>query len=196
MDQGYSTLIFRVLVEEAVPAGLTNLLPTQQVNCGNQAIRDYALSITAGASDDRGRVSAIYDFLVDGDSAGKFTYNFYYEIFPGYLDSSWNSVFTASHFLKRRMGVCNDFAELFAALARSLKIPVMKVRGTNPSSGSGHMWNKVYFEGQWWRLDATWANGNPGSRNKYAEWSATPTQMSDFADQHENTYTDGFTETF
>ena len=200
----YATVAFRVLVDEQVPAGLTNLLPTAQVNCGNYAVREYTQQVLAaagltGSSDDADKVKAVYAFLINGDGEGSFVYTYYDQIFPGYLKSSFNSIFTASHFLKRRVGVCNDFAELFAAMVRSMNIPVMKVRGYNTASQTGHMWNKVYFDGQWWRLDATWANGSVAAgygSSAYAEWSATTAQMVTFADDHENTYTKDFMETF
>lgn len=196
--ENYSTLCFQVAVTEAVPANLTNLVPTAQVNSGNQAIREQAARIiaAAGAVTDRQKAAAVYNFLIDGNPDGKFVYTYYPDIFPGYLTSHWNSIFIASHFLQRRKGVCNDFAELYAALVRSLGIPVKKVSGTD-GSGSGHMWNTVFFEDRWWWLDATWANGAvaggySGGRHAYAAWSATPVQAVAFTNEHDGTYTNGF----
>lgn len=199
VGENYSTLVFYAIVDEAVPQSVTNLLPTRQVNNGNKAVRDYATQIitTAGAASDREKVTAVYNFLIDGDTNGSFIYKFYDEIYPGYLTSSYNSVFMASHFLARREGVCNDFSELFAALVRTLGFSVRKVSGNNPSTGSGHMWNSVYFEGRWWWLDVTWANnyvagGNDSLRTSQAEWLATPAEKTEFVQEHDNTYTSGF----
>jgi len=194
VQENYSTLFFQVIVQEAVPSSYTNLIPTSQVNSGNQAVREYAQKIIsiAGAVTDREKVNAVYDFLIDGDAAGRFVYTYYDQIYPGYLSLSWNSIFIASHFLKRRVGVCNDFAELFAALVRSLGIPVKKVSGVDPFTGGGHMWNSVYFESQWWWLDATWANGVPLARYRYAQWIAPSDWQIVFPNEHDNTYTDYF----
>lgn len=195
--EGNLTLGFYVNASEAVPAAYTNILPTAQVNSGNAMIRDQAarISAAAGAVTDRQKVIAVYNFLIDGDDSGKFIYEYYDQLYPGFLSLSYNSAFIASHFLYLRKGVCNDFAELFAALVRSQGIPVKKESGYDTSSG-GHMWNRVYFDGQWWWLDATWANNVPNSRNAFAEWTATAPQKTDFIQDHYDTYTVEYSSVF
>jgi len=194
VSQYAPTLVFYVNVSNAVPSGQQYLLPTYEVDCGTKAIRDYAQTITTGASTDVEKLDTIFTFLVNGDTNGAFTYNYYDEIYPGYLDVSWNSIFIASHFLSRRKGVCNDFAELFAAMARSLGFQVKRVSGSKPSGG-GHMWNIVYVDGGWKRVDATWANSNPSNYKKYAEFYPE-FDGTYFITSHENTYTEGFTEKY
>ena len=169
VNEMYSTLIFYVNNLEVVNPSYAYLLPTDNVNCGNKYVRDYAKYITSGLSTDTEKAKKIFEFLVNGDSNGKFVYTNYNEIYPGYLDISWNSVFQPSHFIIRRKGVCNDYAELFAAMCRSLGMQVKRKSGDN-TSGGGHQWNLIYLDGKWNRLDATWANNNPNQYKTYAEF--------------------------
>jgi len=65
-----------------------------------------------------------------------------------------------------RLGVCIDYARLYAMMARSqdLQVRVVTGRGYNGQGGYGpHAWNEVYLteEKQWIPLDPTWAqSGN------------------------------------
>lgn len=61
-----------------------------------------------------------------------------------------------------RLGVCIDYARLYAVMARSqgLEVRVVTGRGYDGQGGSGpHAWNEVYLTEQqvWIPLDATWA---------------------------------------
>gem|GEM_PF-2844650 len=61
-------------------------------------------------------------------------------------------------------GVCFGYATLYAALARASNIPTKYVSGwalwqDNESTEDGHAWNKVYLDGRWLPVDATWATG-------------------------------------
>jgi transglutaminase-like putative cysteine protease len=140
------------------------------------------------------KVDAIYRFLVFGDEGGTFEYVYYDSLLPDYFGPLSNP-FIASHFLEWRKGVCNDFAELFAALARAVGLKVTVVSGTNPGTGSGHMWNKVSIDGVWYRLDATWANSSPYVMEFYAEfYPEFPDDL--FGLQHEETFTESFVERY
>lgn len=198
VEENWSTLKFTVNVAEAVPADLAHLLPTENVDCGNASLRAYAARIVAGRSTDLEKVRALYEFMVKGDAAGPFSYKFYHEIYPGYLSSSWNSIFLASHMLARRQGVCNDYAELFAALARSLGFRVKKRSGDGTEGG--HMWNLILLDGRWQRLDATWGNNRwsyaqderwKGVAEFYPEFDAAA-----FHEEHDLTYTADLKETY
>lgn len=65
-----------------------------------------------------------------------------------------------------RLGVCIDYARLYAVMARSqgLQVRVVTGRGYDGQGGSGpHAWNEVYIQERqaWIPLDATWAvSGN------------------------------------
>ncbi|OQA80229.1 MAG: Transglutaminase-like superfamily protein [bacterium ADurb.Bin243] len=102
------------------------------------------------------------------------------------LDISWNSIFMPSHFLVKRRGVCNDFAETFAALCRSLGMDVKRKSGDD-SMGAGHQWNLIYLDGTWKKLDATWANNNPNYFKNYAEFYPE-FKATEFVTEHDNKY--------
>ncbi len=58
--------------------------------------------------------------------------------------------------LRTKKGICFDYALLFAAMCRSRNIRCHVVDGylkSDPSSK--HTWNRVYFDGRWWNVDAT-----------------------------------------
>ncbi|EKD69711.1 MAG: transglutaminase family protein, partial [uncultured bacterium] len=194
VSENWSTLVFNVSCAEAVPSNLVYLLPTRDVNCGNKYVRDYAKHIAGGLSTDTEKAVKIFEFLVNGDANGKFVYTYYNEIYPGILEQSWNTIFMPSHFLVRRQGVCNDFAELFAAMCRTHGMDVKRKSGDD-STGAGHQWNLIYLDGAWKRVDATWANSNPTIYKTFAElypeFDAT-----EFTTEHENKYTSNATEEY
>lgn len=74
-----------------------------------------------------------------------------------------------------KLGVCIDYARLYAVMARSQGIDVRVVTGLgyNGQGGYGpHAWNQVYVpdSGQWIPLDPTWASaGNWFNPPKFAE---------------------------
>lgn len=192
-----STLSFTVEAIEAVPPTLHHLLPSRNVDAGNLRLRQYAEALTHGLPAGLTQVKALFEFLVRGDDEGRFVYTYYADLSPGYLELEYTDIMLASQFLLLRRGVCNDFAELFAALARSLGYDVRRVTGRIPpgenGAGAGHQWNMIFVKGKWYRLDTTWANGilNPGvpdSRyRRYAEFYPE-FDAEEFTDQHERTY--------
>ena len=175
VDEWSSTLRFEVFNTEDIPDNLEHLLPTRDIDNGTKAIQDKALELTANSPTDLEKVQEIYKFLVFGDPGNGFTYSFYYEIYPGYLTSSYADIFIASHFLENRIGVCNDFAELFAALTRSLGFHVQTIRGVNSGNSAAHRWNRISLDGgaSWLRIDTTFSNLNkddaPDYYKKYGE---------------------------
>ncbi|MBP7553169.1 MAG: transglutaminase domain-containing protein [Spirochaetes bacterium] len=169
-----STLVFNVVVTEGIPESLWSLIPTRNVNSGNKNIIDQAALLTKDLTNDLDKIKSIYEFFVNGSVNEDFTYMSYDEIYPGFLDgTSWEDIFIASHTLDRRKGVCNDFAELFAALTRSLGYKVKRVSGTDPDSGVAHMWNIIDLTGDetvWYKIDTTFAVSNKFSYKSYAEF--------------------------
>ncbi|MEW6308645.1 MAG: transglutaminase-like domain-containing protein [Bacillota bacterium] len=57
----------------------------------------------------------------------------------------------------RRKGVCHDYANLFAALARAAGIKTRIISGT--ASGESHAWNQAFVDGRWINVDVTWDAG-------------------------------------
>lgn len=72
--------------------------------------------------------------------------------------------------LKRRKGVCENFAALFTELLVQSDIPAWVVTGYTKAAGrvaySGHSWCAVQRNGTWWLCDPTWAVGN----SNYDQW--------------------------
>lgn len=62
---------------------------------------------------------------------------------------------SAPEVLKKKRGKCSENAIIFAALARSLKIPVKISLGVMNAGGRwmGHMWNEVWLGGRWIAVD-------------------------------------------
>ncbi|OWA34830.1 hypothetical protein B9G55_13825 [Saccharibacillus sp. O16] len=76
-----------------------------------------------------------------------------------------------------RLGVCIDYARLYAVMARSVGLQVRVVTGLGADGKGGHgphAWNEIYSsaEKRWIELDPTWASGG--------DWF----DRKDFADTH------------
>ncbi|HNZ25918.1 MAG TPA: transglutaminase domain-containing protein [Spirochaetota bacterium] len=174
VEENSSTLVFNVVVTEGVPESLWHLIPTRNVNSGAKNIVDRAALLTRDLTNDLDKVKSIYEFFINDNIGEDFSYVNYNDIYPGYLDAtSWEDIFIASHTLDRRKGVCNDFAELFAALARSLGYKVKKVSGEDPDNGVAHMWNIIDITGDetlWYKVDTAFAVSDKFNYKSYAEF--------------------------
>ena len=172
VDENQSTLMFNVEVVESVPIEFHHLLPTRNVDCGNEFLRKYSEKITYGLTSDIDKIKKIYEFIVLGDESGDFIYKQYNEIYPDYLSAeSYEDIFIASHFIQKRIGVCNDFAELFAGLSRTLGYKVKRVSGKDPVTQIYHMWNIIDLTGDeniWLNIDCTFANQNSNNYKIYS----------------------------
>jgi transglutaminase/protease-like cytokinesis protein 3 len=68
--------------------------------------------------------------------------------------------------LKKRKGICFDYASVFAAMLRIQKIPTKLIIGY--ADGIYHAWNKVFIDNQWKLYDLTYQDS--GTKiNKYTE---------------------------
>ncbi|MBX3253186.1 MAG: hypothetical protein KF862_03505 [Chitinophagaceae bacterium] len=77
--------------------------------------------------------------------------------------------------LRRRKGVCENFASLFTDIANRLDIPSYTVHGYALGSGSGrdvaHSWCAVQLDQEWYLCDPTW---DAGLQNGYQYFLADP----------------------
>lgn len=68
--------------------------------------------------------------------------------------------------LRRRSGVCENFAALFADLATRIGVPAFVVHGYADGSGNSlnvaHSWCAVQLGGNWYLCDPTWDAVSPG----------------------------------
>ena len=71
-------------------------------------------------------------------------------------DTLFYQTFDVQTVMKKRKGICFDYACLFAAMCRSQAIPCYVLGGTYRTDYTfRHAWNRVYADGQWWSVDTT-----------------------------------------
>ena len=127
-----------------VPVSLANqflpfLYPNQYVNfnAGSAAVQTGA-QVAAGAADEIGVVTAVYNYVVD---------NFTYDtaraasVQSGYLPD-------VDQVLAAKKGICFDYAAVMTAMLRSQDIPTKLVVGY--TGNLYHAWVNVYVEGVGW----------------------------------------------
>lgn len=73
-----------------------------------------------------------------------------------------SAVNTTSSVIESKVGICRDYAFIFAALARNAGIPTKIVYGDALNSKKTlerHAWNEAYVNGKWINIDTTWDAG-------------------------------------
>jgi hypothetical protein len=85
-----------------------------------------------------------------------------------YFNWSRPSAIVAATTLRRRKGVCENFASLFTELLTQSGIPAWVVSGYTKPAGTvtytGHSWCAVQVDSAWWLCDPTWdATDNNGT---------------------------------
>ncbi|WP_027085588.1 transglutaminase domain-containing protein [Cohnella panacarvi] len=114
-----------------------------------------AASVTEGMTGDEQKAKALYDWV-----GSRISYD--YDKADAYIDrGEWREQDPGTTF-DTRMGVCIDYARLYAAMARSVGLQARVVTGLGYDGRGGygpHAWNEAYIEEQhrWIPLDATWA---------------------------------------
>ena len=139
---------------QSIDAGVTNqfgpfLYPNQYVNfnAASAAVQTGA-AVAAGASDQIGVVTAIYNYVIDNVSydTAKAT-----SVQSGYLPN-------VDVVLAQKKGICFDYAALMTAMLRSQDIPTKLVVGY--TGNLYHAWINVYLEGQGWVDNIIYFDGN------------------------------------
>lgn len=124
----------------------------------------------AGSGGDREKAEKLYDWV-----GSRIQYD--YGKVDNYENKGiWNEQ-TPRDTYDTRLGVCIDYARLYAVMARSAGLQVRVVTGLGADGQGGygsHAWNEVYDAGEdrWIELDPTWASGG--------DWF----DREDFADTH------------
>lgn len=85
-----------------------------------------------------------------------------------YYNWSKDRASVAATTLRRRKGVCENYAALFTELLVQAGISAWVVTGYTRASGaySGHSWCAVKLGADWWLCDPTWEVGD----NNYTKW--------------------------
>ncbi len=153
--------------------------PSYFVQSDHALIRSKATALLSGVSGVSNQIRRIHDFVVTN------------------LEYDYSSISTnvgkrkrqdAVAALENRMGVCEGYAQLYAAILRSAGFEAKYISG---DAGGGHAWNAV-FDGLVWRyIDTTWDDPGPNSHLptnlRYTYFWMTYEQMSaDHTQESEN----------
>jgi hypothetical protein len=125
-------------------------VPGIYVQSGNAAVGELARTIvaTAGASGHYEQALAIYRWVIR---------NLAYDVArAGDLSAGQ---LTTTVILARGKGVCEDYANVFAALCRAVDIQTRVAVGRISGGTVSHAWNEFLAGGRWVSVDATWGAG-------------------------------------
>ncbi|AOZ94634.1 transglutaminase domain-containing protein [Paenibacillus crassostreae] len=134
----------------------------------SEDIAQAAIQITEKAESEEEKARLLYDWV---GSRVSYDYN---KVDDYEQKGIWHEQ-TPQDTFDTKLGVCIDYARLYAVMARSVDIEVKVVTGLgyNGQGGYGpHAWNEVYLTNtdEWVPLDPTWAqSGNWFNPPKFAE---------------------------
>ena len=150
---------FQVLAT-TIKVSMTNennpyLIPTQRIYYTRKSDAvEKSFELCAGKTTDEQKVNAIYEYLIKNV---KYDYDKAASVGTNYVS-------LADTTLSTNKGICLDYAVLMAAMLRAQGIPTQVVYGS-ATGASWHAWNKVYYNGKWVLLDATFAAGGATGQN-------------------------------
>ncbi len=124
---------------------------------GSMSERDKALAINRWLGE-----NAAYDydaFVLIQKVRSDGNYMDYYTSFP----YAWNGLGVSVY----KEGVCASYADAFKAIADISGLKSIVVTGTENVSGGMHAWNKVFMDGKWQVVDATWNDTPSGVSTTY-----------------------------
>ncbi len=123
------------------------------------SLRTLALHLTEPFASDRAKARSITRWMAD-----RIDYDW-----ESYKSGRYASISTDATFvLKRRISVCDGYANLFVELTKLAGLESVKVTGFSKGYGynpyknpktSDHSWNAVKIDGEWRLLDVTWTSG-------------------------------------
>lgn len=145
--------------------------PSLWVESDARKIKEQAEKIVDPEDSDYVKLQKVHDWVAN---------NVWYD-FDDYYGRVEGEV-TALEVLQSRKSVCQGYADLTAALLRSLGIPTKVVSGyaLGMSTGrewtesaiakeeSNHAWNEAYVDGRWVIIDTTWDSGNVYENGEYS----------------------------
>ena len=147
-----------------------NLTGTEDIQVDSAEIKQVANQITSAATDDYEKAKLLHDWVAE---------NIYYDL-DAFYSENYDGL-DAVNVLHTKKGVCEGYANLYAALVRSLGIPCRKQSGyalgidTNKKwdiqainrTETNHAWNEVYVNNKWIIVDATWDSTNKYQNGNY-----------------------------
>jgi hypothetical protein len=117
----------------------------------NRAVKDLALSITAGLESDYDKMVAIYDWV---------TGNIAYDLEKAGNITAYGS--GSLYLLEVSAGICHDYAELTRDLLAEVGIEATYEKGEvflDAGKSELHAWNHARINGTFYALDTTWGSG-------------------------------------
>lgn len=141
------------------------VLPSDRIDSDNTDVKNKAQSITKGCATDAQKIKAVHDWVAA---------NIYYDMDYANGHTSATPII-ASDVLYYKYSVCEGYANLSAALLRSVGVPAKTVIGYaltgaqewtervvlgEDSSLSNHKWNMAYADGRWIIFDTAWDSNN------------------------------------
>lgn len=157
-QHNYATYHFKKISLDAI------LSASAEVQKDDSQIVSLATKIVAGLKTDYDKAKAVYDWVSS---------NIHYDMDAFNTDNIVDQ--DAINTLNNKRAVCEGYANLTAALLRSLDIPTGVVYGyalgvdtsdywVTPFKmpSANHAWNEVYIDGKWLIIDSSW-----GSNNQY-----------------------------
>lgn len=136
-----------------------DILPSWGIDSDHAEIKALADQLTKGRASEREKAKAIYDYV---------SKNMTYDVkkLKGNLFSFDDNAVKALH---TKMGVCQDYAYLAAALSRAAGLEAHLAIG-NVNSGAGnlaHGWVEVKVDGKWLTMDPTWGSGYLNEKEEF-----------------------------
>lgn len=142
------------------------------INCNSEEIVQKAKMITEGIQSDYDKVLAVHDWVANNVW---YDYDFLY-------GRTEDTNYVATEVLRNKNTVCAGYANLTAALLRSIGIPTRISEGYAlgiTSTGSwteeilsgqeiNHAWNESYVDGRWVIYDVTWDSANRYENGSYS----------------------------
>lgn len=137
-----------------------SLKATKNIQSDNISIKTTAARVVEDCQSDYDKALEIHDYICK---------NFYYDKEMASRDVI--AVESAAEVMLSHTGVCSGFANVYAAMCRSVGLPCAVVTGVALGDSMGisewteevmnkkyanHAWNEVYVDGRWMIVDTTW----------------------------------------
>ncbi len=72
-------------------------------------------------------------------------------------------------------GVCSSYAHAYQMLLKAIGMDCLLIEGT--TGDAGHAWNLVSIDGQWYHVDCTWDDPEPGGHERHTYFGLTDALM-------------------
>ena len=153
------SLLFLALLIGVARVGMAQYIPVAQTY-SSSAIANY---VQQNYTTDRQKLKAIYHWV---------TTNIRYD-----TDSMYNINWgkepeeKVAATLRRKKGVCENYAAVFADIAEKVGIPAVVITGYSlqftPNKNTGHSWTAVNVDNEWLLCDPTWDVGVANGTNYF-----------------------------